>query len=65
MVPDLFLDLARSLERAGFDYVLIEDSSYIGESYGGSTAIYLENAIAVPRGAGDGAPAILIRSRTA
>lgn len=49
MVPTLFLDLARSLERACFDYVLIEDSSYIGESYGGSTAIYLENAIAVPR----------------
>src|SRR5262249_8764448 len=49
MVPELFCDLARSLERACFDYVLIEDSSYIGESYGGSTAIYLENAIAVPR----------------
>ena len=49
MVPELFLDLARSLERACFDYVLIEDSSYIGESYGGSTAIYLQNAIAVPR----------------
>jgi FMN-dependent oxidoreductase (nitrilotriacetate monooxygenase family) len=49
MVPTLFLDLARSLERACFDYVLIEDSSYIGESFGGSTAIYLENAIAVPR----------------
>jgi FMN-dependent oxidoreductase (nitrilotriacetate monooxygenase family) len=49
MVPELFLDLARILERARFDYVLIEDSSYIGESYAGSTAIYLENAIAVPR----------------
>jgi FMN-dependent oxidoreductase (nitrilotriacetate monooxygenase family) len=49
MVPELFVDLARVLERACFDYVLIEDSSYIGESYGGSTAIYLENAIAVPR----------------
>ena len=49
MVPDLFLDLAKSLERACFDYVLIEDSSYIGESYGGSRDIYLENAIAVPR----------------
>jgi FMN-dependent oxidoreductase (nitrilotriacetate monooxygenase family) len=49
MVPELFLDLARILERACFDYVLIEDSSYIGESYGGSPAIYLENAIAVPR----------------
>lgn len=49
MVPELFTDLARLLERACFDYVLIEDSSYIGESYGASTAIYLENAIAVPR----------------
>jgi FMN-dependent oxidoreductase (nitrilotriacetate monooxygenase family) len=49
MTAELFTDLARSLERACFDYVLIEDSSYIGESYGGSTAIYLENAIAVPR----------------
>jgi FMN-dependent oxidoreductase (nitrilotriacetate monooxygenase family) len=48
MVPELFLDLARSLERACFDYVLIEDSSYIGESYGGR-GIYLEKAIAVPR----------------
>ncbi|MBV8776523.1 MAG: LLM class flavin-dependent oxidoreductase, partial [Alphaproteobacteria bacterium] len=49
MVPELFVDLARTLERACFDYVLIEDSSYIGESYGASTAVYLENAIAVPR----------------
>ena len=49
MKPDLFLDLARSLERAGFDYILLEDSSYVGESYQGSTKIYLENAIAVPR----------------
>ncbi len=49
MVPDLFMDLAKSLERACFDYVLIEDSSYAGESHGGSTALYLKHAIAVPR----------------
>jgi FMN-dependent oxidoreductase (nitrilotriacetate monooxygenase family) len=49
MVPELFLDLARLLERACFDYVLLEDSSYVGESFGGSTEIYLKNAIAVPR----------------
>jgi FMN-dependent oxidoreductase (nitrilotriacetate monooxygenase family) len=48
MVPELFLNLARTLERACFDYVLIEDSSYVGESYGGR-GIYLEKAIAVPR----------------
>jgi FMN-dependent oxidoreductase (nitrilotriacetate monooxygenase family) len=49
MVPELFLDLARSLERACFDYVLIEDSSYVGESFKGSTELYLKHAIAVPR----------------
>ncbi|NKC29854.1 NtaA/DmoA family FMN-dependent monooxygenase [Falsiroseomonas selenitidurans] len=48
-VPDLFVDIARALERACFDYVLIEDSSYVGESYGGSREIYLANGLAVPR----------------
>ena len=47
--PTLFLDMARSLERACFDYILIEDSSYVGESFDGSTGIYLRNGIAVPR----------------
>jgi FMN-dependent oxidoreductase (nitrilotriacetate monooxygenase family) len=47
--PELFLDMARSLERACFDYILLEDSSYVGESYGGSTELYLKNGIAVPR----------------
>jgi FMN-dependent oxidoreductase (nitrilotriacetate monooxygenase family) len=49
MVPELFIDLARSLERACFDYVLLEDSSYVGESWGGSTELYLKHGIAVPR----------------
>jgi FMN-dependent oxidoreductase (nitrilotriacetate monooxygenase family) len=49
MFPELFIDLARSLERACFDYVLIEDSSYVGESWAGSTEIYLKHGIAVPR----------------
>src|ERR1700743_534057 len=49
MVPELFVDMARSLERAYFDYVLLEDSSYVGESWGGSTELYLKHAIAVPR----------------
>ena len=48
-VPDLFVDLARTLERACFDYVLIEDSSYIGESYGASRDLYLRAALSVPR----------------
>ena len=49
MVPDLFVDVARALERACFDYLLLEDSSYIGESYAASREIYLHNGIAVPR----------------
>ncbi len=49
MQPELFLDMARLLERACFDYILLEDSSYVGESFGGSTEIYLKHAIAVPR----------------
>lgn len=49
MVPELFVDMARSLERACFDYILLENSSYVGESWGGSTELYLKHAIAVPR----------------
>ncbi len=49
MRPDLFVDAARALERACFDYVLLEDSSYIGESFRGSREIYLHHAISVPR----------------
>ncbi|MCB8882041.1 NtaA/DmoA family FMN-dependent monooxygenase [Acidisoma cellulosilytica] len=49
MQPDLFIDVAKSLERACFDYILLEDSSYIGESYGNSRDIYLQNGLAVPR----------------
>src|SRR6516165_1658443 len=49
MEPELFLNMARALERACFDYILLEDSSYVGESFGGSTEIYLKHGIAVPR----------------
>ncbi len=49
MVPSLFMEMARSLERACFDYILLEDSSYVGESYGGSRDIYLRSALSVPR----------------
>ncbi|GAA2234274.1 NtaA/DmoA family FMN-dependent monooxygenase [Herbiconiux moechotypicola] len=49
MRPDFSEDVARTLERARFDYVLIEDSSYVADVWGGSMKIYLENAIATPR----------------
>lgn len=47
--PELFLNMARALERACFDYILLEDSSYVGESFGGSNEIYLKNGLSVPR----------------
>lgn len=49
MMPEFFLEMTRNLERACFDYVLLEDSSYIGESYGGNRDVYLKYGIAVPR----------------
>ena len=49
MVPDMFLDLARSMERACFDYMLIEDSIYVGETWMGSRDIYLKNGMSIPR----------------
>ena len=45
--PEFFVDLARHLERGRFDYVLIEDSSYVGESYGNSRELYLHQGEAV------------------
>jgi FMN-dependent oxidoreductase (nitrilotriacetate monooxygenase family) len=49
MEPDLYMDLARALERACFDYMLIEDGSFVADAYGGSSDWYLRNAYAVPK----------------
>ncbi len=42
MSADMFLDLARSIERACFDYLLIEDSIYIGQNWEDSRDIFLQ-----------------------
>src|ERR1700692_2307808 len=34
--PGLFVDMATSLERAGFDYMMLEDSSVLPDIYQGS-----------------------------
>ncbi|RVT95989.1 LLM class flavin-dependent oxidoreductase [Rhodovarius crocodyli] len=46
---EMFVEMARHLERGRFDYVLIEDSSYVGESFGNSRELYLKSALSVPR----------------
>jgi FMN-dependent oxidoreductase (nitrilotriacetate monooxygenase family) len=49
MKPGFAVDFARSLERARFDYLLIEDSSYVASVWRDSMEIYTAKAIAVPR----------------
>ena len=49
MKPDLFVDLARGMERACFDYVIIEDSSHVPRKYQDSHDAYLRYAAATPK----------------
>jgi FMN-dependent oxidoreductase (nitrilotriacetate monooxygenase family) len=49
MKPDLFVDLARSMERACFDYLIIEDSCNVPYTYQGSHNTYLKYAAATPK----------------
>lgn len=43
--PELFLETAAALERAGFDYMMLEDSSVLPDIYQGSYAHSLKNAV--------------------
>ncbi len=47
--PDLAIDLAKAMERASMDYILLEDAPYIGDFYKGSMEVYLSRAMANPR----------------
>ncbi|MFI6934752.1 NtaA/DmoA family FMN-dependent monooxygenase [Streptomyces sp. NPDC050287] len=49
MLPDFYVDMARSLERACFDYFILEDSSFVPDAWQGKHDFYLENAYAVPK----------------
>lgn len=49
MRADMFVDLARNIERAGFDYLLLEDSIYVGENWRNSRDIFLKNGMSIPR----------------
>jgi FMN-dependent oxidoreductase (nitrilotriacetate monooxygenase family) len=49
MEADFYRDFARSLERAGFDYLILEDSAYVPDGYGSSHDYYLKNAMHVPK----------------
>lgn len=47
--PQLYIDMARSLERAGFDYLMFEDGSFVPDSYGSSHDWFLAAARSVPK----------------
>jgi FMN-dependent oxidoreductase (nitrilotriacetate monooxygenase family) len=48
-MPDLFVDLARGMERACFDYLIIEDSSMLPYSFRGNHDTYLQYAASTPK----------------
>ena len=41
-----YIDMARSLERACFDYIMVEDKLCVSESMGGTAEIYLKHGLA-------------------
>ncbi|MFB2579828.1 NtaA/DmoA family FMN-dependent monooxygenase [Herbiconiux sp. P15] len=49
MKPDIYIDLATSLERAGFDYILIEDTAMVEDSYNGSSDTSLRRGFMAPK----------------
>jgi FMN-dependent oxidoreductase (nitrilotriacetate monooxygenase family) len=60
---ELIVDLARNLERACFDLIIVEDSSNVPYTYGGSSEAYLKYAMSVMKN--DPAPLVpLIAPRT-
>jgi FMN-dependent oxidoreductase (nitrilotriacetate monooxygenase family) len=54
--PDFYIDFARAVERACFDYIMIEDGSYVPEALNGS----MEAFLALPSGSPKHDPAVLI-----
>lgn len=49
MKPDIYIDLAQGLERAGFDFILFEDTSMLEDSYGGDAEVTLRRGFFAPK----------------
>jgi long-chain alkane monooxygenase len=47
--PDLHIEIAKALERACFDFFLMEDSLFVPDNYGGSREFYLARALRSPK----------------
>jgi FMN-dependent oxidoreductase (nitrilotriacetate monooxygenase family) len=58
-----YVDMARNLERACFDYIMIEDTVMVADAYGGTMEGSLKNAVFAPKQ--DPVPlAVLIAAKT-
>ncbi|MET2011755.1 NtaA/DmoA family FMN-dependent monooxygenase [Microbacterium chocolatum] len=49
MDPQIYIDMATSLERAGFDYILFEDTAMVEDSYNGSADTSLRRGLMAPK----------------
>ena len=45
-----YVDMARALERAGFDFMMLEDSTLVSDTYGGSMENDLKHGLHSPKG---------------
>lgn len=60
---NFYVDMAKAMERASFDYIMLEDTLMISEAYGHSMEVYLKHALMGPKS--DPMPlAALIASKT-
>ncbi|SON55663.1 Dimethyl-sulfide monooxygenase [Hartmannibacter diazotrophicus] len=60
---EFYVNMAKAMERACFDYIMIEDTLMVSDAFGGSMEAYLKYALMGPKG--DPAPlAALIASNT-
>jgi len=46
---DFYIEMAQALERACFDYIMIEDTLMVSDAYGGSFDVYLKHAMMAPK----------------
>jgi long-chain alkane monooxygenase len=46
---EFFVEMARAMERACFDYIMLEDTLMVSESYGGTAMATLKYALQVPK----------------
>jgi long-chain alkane monooxygenase len=44
-----YVEMAQALERACFDYIMIEDTLMLSDSYGGTSEAYLKHAVSAPK----------------